>query len=32
MTTIAWVFMSISFILILGAIVLSLKKILKNDK
>lgn len=32
MTTTAWVFMSVAFVLISGAAVLSLRKILKNNK
>ena len=32
MTTIAWIFMSVSFALIVGAAGLSLNKILKNNK
>ena len=32
MTTTAWIFMSVSFALIVGAVGLSLNKILKNNK
>lgn len=32
MTTVAWVFMACSFVIIVGTAGLSLSKILKNDK